>query len=439
MSALSVAEVLARCALTRTWSVGMCGQFCAVMYGYGFSGYRDAVTQWNETPSRIRHAGATDAPPGALVYWSGGSAGHGHVAISDGLGGVWSIDIGGPGTVSRVPAGTITSRWGLPYLGWARPYFQEQEWQPVAIYGTDVSGYQPINFALSLPETGRRVDFAIIKITEGISYVNPKWTAQRQWARDHDLSVGFYHFARPGSMVDQADFFLSRVALQPGDHLWFDWEDAGVSGAQKDAWISYVQGRAPDHRVGLYCNTSFWKTRDTTSFAGDGLWIATGDIPAGDPPITSPWLIHQYSTAGGYDHDIAQFASKADMIDWARKGEDMAFTPEDKTWLKAEIRTALKELVYSQVWDQDRMVPPAGEDTPENPKWKPQSLVRYAGERAADAVIALEGVLAQSRFNGSTLTEIKTILAGLDLSGLPEAVAAKLATLRLKLEEETTS
>lgn len=425
----TVFEALTNCRMTPTWAVGMCGQFCARMYGYQASGYRDAVAQWRAVPDDLKHAASTEAPAGALLFWGGGSAGHGHVAIADGTGQVWSIDISGPGTVSRVPAGTINLRWGLPYLGWTAPYFQGMEWSPAMIYGADVSAYQAAQFPLTTPSDNKRVDFAFIKITEGMAApghagYNSRWVQQRQWARDHGLVVGFYHFARPGSMVDQAEHFLAQVALAPGDVIAFDWEDQGVSCAQKDAWISYVQKRAPGHRVVLYCNTYFWKSLDTTSFAGDGLWIATGGIPAGQPPIQSNWLIHQYSTAGNLDHNVAQFATRADMITWAEGTEDMALSPDDKTWVAAEIRKAIKELVYGQVWDQDQMVPPAGQATPDNLKWKAQSLLRFAGEQAANA-------LAQARANGAGLTEIKTILASLDLSHVPEEVAAKIEQLKL--------
>lgn len=301
----------------------------------------------------------------------------------------------------------------------------------MGIYGTDVSNYQPINFLLELPGAStRKVDFAIIKITEGTGYTNPKWTAQRQWARDHGLSVGFYHFARPGSMTAQADYFLSRVALQPGEHLWFDWEDAGISSAQKDAWITYVQEQRPEHRVGLYCNTHFWKNRDQSSFAGDGLWIATGGLPVGSPPIEAPWLIHQFSTEGGYDHDWAKFDSRADMIAWANGSEDdVALSTEDKTWISNEIAKQIKALVYSQVWEQDRMKPPAGQGTVENPTWHPQSLLRYTGERA-------DAVLAQARANGASLTAIMSALAAVDLDELPAEIAAKLSGLKFVLTEE---
>ena len=294
------------------------------------------------------------------------------------------------------------------------------------IYGVDVSNYQPINFTLTTPGDGHRVDFVIIKVTEGTGYVNPKWASQRQWARDHGLSVGFYHFVRPGSMVDQADYFLDKVALQPGDHLWFDWEDSGVSSSQKDAWISYVQGRAPGHRVGLYCNTSYWKTRDTSSFAGDGLWIATGGIPAGSPPIEAPWLIHQYSTSGNYDHDLAQFSSKNEMIAWAEGNEDMALSAEDKTWITNAITNVVKAEVYNQVWVKDQMGPPAGQATDTNQVWQAQSLLRYAGERADSA-------LTQSAANSASLTEIKALLAAVDLSGIPDAIADKIAALKLNI------
>jgi len=448
MPANSITDVLAKCATTTRWSQGMCGQFCAAMYGYGFSGYVDAITQWNMIPAALKHPGSTDAPPGALLFWSGGSAGHGHVAIAVGDGSCFSIDISGPGTVSRVPERMIGTLWGLPYKGWSAPYFQGQEWQPVGIYGTDVSGYQPINFALSLPSSGRKVDFAFIKITEGTGYVNSKWTAQRQWARDHGLVIGFYHFARPGDPIAQADYFLSKVALAPGDVIAYDWEDAGVTNAQKDAWISYVQGRAPGHRVILYCNTSFWKTRDTTSFAGDGLWIATGGIPAGQPPIESNWLIHQYSTAGGYDHDLALFDSRSAMAAWALGDDDMPLSTEDKKWISDEVGRQLKALVYGLVWETDKMGPPAGQATTDNPTWQPLSLVRYSGEQAAAAAKIIADVLAQARSNGSGITsvgsgvsalgaslnEIKGTLAGLDLSQLPDEIAAKLSHLKIVLD-----
>lgn len=191
------------------------------------------------------------------------------------------------------------------------------------IHGYDVSNWQPAQFPLSDTINKKPIDFVIIKVTQGTGYENPKWVQQRDWARSNGLSVGYYHFGETGRVVAQADYFLSRLGpLQPGEHLWFDWEtnpddSTAPTNGEKDEWISYVRLKARGHRVGLYCNTHFWKNVDRTSFFGDALWIATGGIPAGEPPIEAEWLIHQHSTANSIDHDVARFGSRAEMKAWA--------------------------------------------------------------------------------------------------------------------------
>lgn len=434
MIASSVADALIRASVTDRWTPGMCGQFCAVMYGYGASGYRDALTQWQNVPGTLRRPGSADAPAGCLLFWGGGSEGHGHVAISDGAGSCWSIDISGAGTVSRVPTGTITARWGLPFLGWSVPYFQGQQWSAPMIYGIDVSNYQSINFVLTTPGDSKPVDFAIIKITEGTTWTSPRWKGQQLWARDHGLAVGYYHFGRPGSMVAQADFFLSTLGtLAPGETLWFDWEDAGITSAQKDQWIKYVQSKAPGFRVGMYCNTSFWKSRDTSGFAGDGLWIADPNNPAGHPNIQAPWVIQQYSETGDYDHNIAAFATRADMIDWA--GGDMALSADDKTWIQGLLTaTSLVDgkahgagffLAHTEKYGSNITGQATALDT----------KVTALGK-------VLDTLLSQAQSNGTgisalsaKLDAVKTTLDALDLSQLPAEIADKLNNLKFVLQE----
>ncbi|WP_141726362.1 GH25 family lysozyme, partial [Actinacidiphila rubida] len=144
---------------------------------------------------------------------------------------------------------------------------------------------------------------------------------------------GHYHFARPGSMAVQGDYFLKRTTLKPGDVIALDWEDAGVTGADKDAWIRYVQARTPGHRVGLYCNKDFWINRDHTGFYGDFLWIADPDNAAGAPDVKADWLFHQYSEAGGIDRDYCKLTA-AQLRQWAAGTtptplEDTLPTPAD--------------------------------------------------------------------------------------------------------------
>jgi GH25 family lysozyme M1 (1,4-beta-N-acetylmuramidase) len=184
------------------------------------------------------------------------------------------------------------------------------------IYGVDVSSWQPEAFPLEID--GVAVDFAIIKVSEGDLYINPKWQAQRDHARRNGLSVGYYHFARQGNLLFQAERFLAIAQPATGEHLWLDWEDTQVTCYEKDEWIRHLKGNAPQHRVGLYCNQDFWLNRDVSNFVGDGLWIAHHGTPAGMPDTDdSPWAIHQYSTGGGIDHNVAQSASRQEMKDWA--------------------------------------------------------------------------------------------------------------------------
>jgi hypothetical protein len=111
----------------KSYAVGMCDRFVAQMYGFSSSGYATAVKNWQSTPASLRHPGDWNAPAGALMYWSGGSTGAGHVAISLGNGSIISTDATGPGVVGVIDAKVPTNKWGHPYLGWSIPYFQGKE------------------------------------------------------------------------------------------------------------------------------------------------------------------------------------------------------------------------------------------------------------------------------------------------------------------------
>lgn len=65
------------------------------------------------------HTNAGDPPVNVPIYWSGGSHGYGHIAISDGKGYCWSTDLPTHGKFTRVKISTIRAKWGLTYLGWS--------------------------------------------------------------------------------------------------------------------------------------------------------------------------------------------------------------------------------------------------------------------------------------------------------------------------------
>ncbi|MEV8567805.1 glycoside hydrolase family 25 protein [Streptomyces sp. NPDC051322] len=183
------------------------------------------------------------------------------------------------------------------------------------LHGIDVSAYQS-----SFDTDG--VSFVFIKATEGHTYVNPRLTAQTKHARDGGCVVGFYHFLWPGNITTQAEYFVSKAPEQGSDLLAVDWESTGegthASNSEKDRFIREVKRLRPHHRVLLYANRNFWLNVDTTSYAGDGLWIADY-VTAGKPRIKAKWRFHQY-TDHPLDKSVADFASKTALREWAKVG-----------------------------------------------------------------------------------------------------------------------
>lgn len=287
------------------------------------------------------------------------------------------------------------------------------------IKGQDWAGYQSSTLSL----TG--LDFVFTKVTEGLSYINPRWVAQRDHAKSGGLVWGAYHYPHMANDPKaEADYFLKQVTWKPGDIIVLDWEgyDAAnkdVSSARKlayrDAWLKYVKGKMPDHKVGMYCNTDYWKNLDTTSNCGDFLWIATAGRAAGDPGIIYDWTFHQYSTANEIDHDVSKFTTRAALAAWAT-----GTTTEEP----------VTDTTFSSVWKTDNAIPAGStEANATNKFWTAQTFLTGTFENTV-------AMLAQSRSNGSQLSAVsskidKLTVGGVDLDALAVKVADLLAA-RLK-------
>ncbi len=96
--------------------VGMCKQQTRLAYAVPSDGSGSATEAWRRTDHRLSVAG-DQAPRGALLWWTGGGLGYGHVAIADGKGGVWSVDVKRDGYWDHVPFAQIAT-WA-PSLNWA--------------------------------------------------------------------------------------------------------------------------------------------------------------------------------------------------------------------------------------------------------------------------------------------------------------------------------
>ncbi len=278
--------------------------------------------------------------------------------------------------------------------------------------GQDWASYQS-----NTPSTAG-LTFAAIKATEGTDYVNSRHAAQVAHARAEGLVVAHYHFARPGSMAAQVTYFLAHAGAQAGEVLALDWEDTGVTGADKDTFLKALQEAAPGHRVILYCNKSFWKTLDKTAFAADGLWIADPTAAKGKPGVTAPWLIHQYSEAGGLDRDYCNLTA-AQLRAWAADQENPAVTHDP-----------LNAADDKSVWAIDNLIPaPKGlaaqPDAKTNPFYTPATHMQLQTQNAIEANLRIQALAAE-------VDALKSQVAALtDPAGFVAQVAAQLSTLEI--------
>lgn len=158
------------------------------------------------------------------------------------------------------------------------------------------------------------LDFAIRKITEGTTYVDPGWRESHDYIVANNCVFGAYHFFHGNdNWQGQADWFLSHYTPSPGEFIALDYE-SGYDTTGKNSWLAYVKNHHPNTKVGLYCDLDYWHNTDDN--CGDFLWIADYTT-AGQPRVQHSWTFHQYSDSNGsLDLDVANFATKADLQTW---------------------------------------------------------------------------------------------------------------------------
>ena len=163
------------------------------------------------------------------------------------------------------------------------------------------------------------VDFAIIKATEGVGYVDPACDTLYQRAKASGKLLGVYHFARPdlnNSAEAEADWFVNNIQGYLKEAiLVLDWESGYLGNvAWAKAFLDRVKARTGIKAV-LYASRSPINSFDWSSVvAGDyGLWVAdyganTGS--EGTKPVVKWWpfyILWQYTSRGrvaGYGADV---------------------------------------------------------------------------------------------------------------------------------------
>lgn len=182
------------------------------------------------------------------------------------------------------------------------------------MYGIDISKHQE-----GIDLSKGNYDFAIVKATEGVGYVDPYFHNYVVQLTKLNKLIGCYHFARPDlrptieGMEQEAKEFVNAVSnegLLNKAILVLDWEVAPLNDEKLvTAWcmkLRELTGVVPFIYSNLY-NLNKWKKWDVVE--NSPIWVAqwksfyryeVGEPPREDGPTSLKWEIWQYSASGKY-------------------------------------------------------------------------------------------------------------------------------------------
>ena len=126
----AIAEARAGVLRGTFWGVGQCLKTVRQYYDVN-SQYPTAASGWVNADYKHPRSDGRDCPRGAPVWWTGGSSGAGHVAISTGGGVCISTDWKRSGRADYANINDITNTWGLDFKGYTNDINSVFVWKPV--------------------------------------------------------------------------------------------------------------------------------------------------------------------------------------------------------------------------------------------------------------------------------------------------------------------
>lgn len=117
------------------YGIGQCLKTVRGWYDVN-SRYPTAASGWANAEFKHPREDGRDCPRGAPVWWTGGSRGAGHVAISVGGGVCISTDWKRAGRADYANINEITSRWGLDFKGYTNDVNGITVWKPAPVKET---------------------------------------------------------------------------------------------------------------------------------------------------------------------------------------------------------------------------------------------------------------------------------------------------------------
>jgi Lyzozyme M1 (1,4-beta-N-acetylmuramidase) len=153
----------------------------------------------------------------------------------------------------------------------------------------------------------QHVDFAYVKSTEGVSYIDPCFSFNFREAKRVGIPVGVYHFFRFNrSGEEQALHFMKNVSMDKLDlPPVVDVEEWGQYNQSKDAekvsaelrtFIDLVEEKC-DHSVIIYSDKHSYSKYVQGRFEENDIWICS---LGSRPDIDRKWTFWQNSHTGKY-------------------------------------------------------------------------------------------------------------------------------------------
>jgi lysozyme len=171
--------------------------------------------------------------------------------------------------------------------------------------GIDVSHHQG-NIDWMKVKAGK-VDFAFVKATEGLGYIDPQFRRNAAGANAVGIPVGYYHYAHPESnkALDEAKAFVDATKGQPAQLpyvLDLEGESSKLSTVDLTSWaLTFMREvkRLTGASVMLYTGAYFAKDEVGAALGEFPLWVAHyGTNKPLDDSTWDKWTVFQYTSSG---------------------------------------------------------------------------------------------------------------------------------------------
>ena len=280
---------------------GTCQMWTRLKYDAPSAGDRDhdgdadAVDGW-KSETKV-HPGDRNPPRGVPVAFSGGSKGYGHRAISLGGGKIRSTDMRADGYqaghVGTTTIAQIERSMGVHYLGWSETITGQKIPTPRTTPPPPKPPVQQVSFVLDVShhqfDNGFKLKMAwdqgfrhvILKCTQGMGYVDPKYKAALAEAKKLGFKVSVYHFLEHGNAAKQAEN-LAKNIVDKGLPVWIDVEPTREKTPDESLptlrdWVGFRDAatKLGLRVVGKYLTESYWERLKKPFLAGKlDLWRA---------------------------------------------------------------------------------------------------------------------------------------------------------------------